>query len=108
VDLPRDIKDVLVADPKIANAVVRSSRRAYIIGATVGQTNVYFFDAEGNQIGGLDIAVTRNLNGLRAALKQAFPNSDFNVEGLGDGLVLFGNAANPLDAQNAFDIASRL
>ena len=32
IDMPRDIKDVLVADPKIANAVVRSSRRAYIIG----------------------------------------------------------------------------
>ena len=36
VDLPRDIKDVLVADPKIANAVVRSAQRAYIIGAAVG------------------------------------------------------------------------
>jgi pilus assembly protein CpaC len=35
VDLPRDIKDVLVADPKIANAVVRSAQRAYIIGAAV-------------------------------------------------------------------------
>ena len=32
IDLPGDIKDVLVADPKIANAVVRTSRRAYIIG----------------------------------------------------------------------------
>ena len=31
IDLPRDIKDVLVADPKIANAVVRSAQRAYII-----------------------------------------------------------------------------
>ena len=26
IDLPRDIKDVLVADPKIANAVVRSAQ----------------------------------------------------------------------------------
>ena len=43
LDLPRDIKDVLVADPKIANAVVRSSQRAYIIGAAVGQTNIVFF-----------------------------------------------------------------
>src|SRR5579862_6290249 len=42
IDLPRDIKDVLVADPKIANAVIRSSRRAYIIGSEVGQTNVFF------------------------------------------------------------------
>jgi len=36
---------------------MRSARRAYIIGVKVGQTNVYFFDADGNQIGGLDIAV---------------------------------------------------
>ena len=28
IDLPRDVKDVLVADPKIANAVVRSPPRA--------------------------------------------------------------------------------
>ena len=41
IDLPRDIKDVLVADPKVANAVIRSTRRAYIVGAAVGQTNVY-------------------------------------------------------------------
>ena len=32
VDLPREAKDVLVADPKIANAVIRSAQRAYIIG----------------------------------------------------------------------------
>src|SRR6266403_612139 len=45
IDLPRDIKDVLVADPKIANAVIRSAQRAYIIGAAVGQTNIVFFDS---------------------------------------------------------------
>ena len=44
IDLPRDIKDVLVADPTIANVVVRSSRRAYIIGIKQGQTNVFIFD----------------------------------------------------------------
>ena len=108
IDLPRDIKDVLVADPKIANAVVRSTRRAYIIGATIGQTNVYFFDAEGRQIAGLDIAVTLSLNGLRAAIKQALPGADIRVEGLGTGVVLLGSVSNPLDSQTAFDIASRL
>ena len=108
IDLPRDAKDVLVADPKIANAVIRSARRAYIIGATVGQTNVFFFDAEGRQIAGLDIAVTRDLNGLRAALKQALPGRDIQAEGLGGGVVLTGNVASPLESQTAFDIASRL
>jgi len=50
IDLPRDVKDVLVGDPKIANAVIRSAQRAYIIGAAVGQTNIVFFDASGGQI----------------------------------------------------------
>ena len=101
IDLPRDVKDVLVADPKIANAVIRSARRAYIIGSTVGQTNVFFFDHNGQQIIGLDIAVTRDLNGLRAAIRQALPNLDIRVEGLGEGVVLSGNVTSPIDAQTA-------
>ena len=95
VDLPRDIRDVLVADPKIANAVVRTARRAYIIGSTVGQTNVYFFDAQGQQIAGFDIAVTRDLNGIRAAIHQVLPDSDITVEGIGDGVVLAGTGVEP-------------
>ena len=95
IDLPRDIKDVLVADPKIANAVIRSAQRAYIIGAAVGQTNIVFFDSAGQQIAAYDIAVKRDLNGARAALKQIMPNADIQIDGLGDGVVLTGTAARP-------------
>src|SRR5215831_6730101 len=108
IDLPADIKDVLVADPLIANAVVRSTRRAYMIGVKVGQTNIFFFDNEGKQIAGFDIAVTRDLNGVRAALKQSMPDSDIHVEGVGDGVMLSGNAATPADSQHAYDVAARL
>ncbi|MGY4476004.1 pilus assembly protein CpaC [Bradyrhizobium sp. USDA 3364] len=108
IDLPRDIKDVLVADPKIANAVVRSAQRAYIIGATVGQTNIVFFDAAGQQIAAYDIAVKRDLNGVRAALRASLPNSDIQIEGVADGVVLTGSAASPVEAQQAGEIAARL
>jgi pilus assembly protein CpaC len=108
IDLPRDIKDVLVADPKIANAVVRSAQRAYIIGAAVGQTNIVFFDSAGQQIAAYDIAVKRDLNGVRAALKATLPNADIQAEGLGDGVMLSGSAASPIEAQQAGDLAARL
>ena len=109
IDLPADIKDVLVADPKIANAVVRSARRVYIIGVTVGQTNIFFFDAQGRQIAGFDIAVTRDLNGVRAAFKRIMPDADIHIEGVGaDGIVLSGSAASQAEAQKAYDIAARL
>jgi len=108
IDLPRDIKDVLVADPKIANAVVRSAQRAYIIGAAVGQTNIVFFDSAGQQIAAYDIAVKRDLNGVRTALKQTLPNADIQIDGLGDGVILTGSVASPIEAQQAGDLAARL
>src|SRR6202011_417662 len=108
IDLPRDIKDVLVADPKIANAVVRSAQRAYIIGAAIGQTNIVFFDSAGQQIAAYDIAVKRDLNGIRATLKQTMPNSDIQVDGLGDSVSLTGTASSQIEAQQAGDIAGRL
>src|SRR3982750_3561364 len=108
IDLPRDIKDVLVADPKIANAVVRSAQRAYIIGASIGQTNIVFFDAAGQQIAAYDIAVKRDLNGVRAALKTSLPNAEIQIEGVGDGVLLSGSAGSPIEAQQAGEIAARL
>jgi pilus assembly protein CpaC len=108
VDLPRDIKDVLVADPKIANAVVRSPQRAYIIGETVGQTNVVFFDSEGQQVAAYDIAVKRDLNGVRAALRQMLPAAGIEAEGVGDGVMLTGSVSSPIEAQQAGDVAARL
>ncbi len=108
IDLPRDIKDVLVADPKIANAVIRSAQRAYIIGAAVGQTNIVFFDSAGQQIAAYDIAVKRDLNGVRAALKQTLPNAAIQIDGLGDGVMLTGSVSNPIEAQQAADLAARL
>jgi pilus assembly protein CpaC len=108
IDLPRDVKDVLVADPKIANAVVRSAQRAYIIGGAVGQTNIIFFDAAGQQIAAYDIAVKRDLNGVRAALRQILPNADIQIEGVNDGVMLSGSVSNPIEVQQAGDLAARL
>src|SRR5579871_3207615 len=108
IDLPHEIKDVLVGDPKIAKAVVRSSQRAYIIGSAVGQTNIIFFDAGGQQIASYDIAVKRDLNGVRAALRQSLPSSDIDIEGVGDGVMLTGTATSPVESQQAYEIATRL
>jgi pilus assembly protein CpaC len=108
VDLPRDVKDVLVSDPKIANAVIRSPQRAYIIGGAVGQTNVVFFDSEGQQIAAYDVAVKRDLNGVRAALRQMLPAAGIQAEGIGDGVMLTGSVSSPIEAQQAGDVAARL
>ena len=106
IDLPREAKDVLVADPKIAHAVIRSAQRAYIIGAGVGQTNVVFFSADGQQVAAYDIAVKRDLNGMRTALRQSLPG--VQIEGVGDSVMLTGSVSSPVEAQQAGDVAAKL
>ena len=40
IDLPRDASEIFVADPKVANAVIRSARKIYLIAAGGGQTSI--------------------------------------------------------------------
>ena len=109
IRLPAEAKDVIVGDPGVVDAVVRNRNTAYLFARAVGQTNIFFFDAAGNQIAGFDIAVKRDLNGIREAIRQVVPDSDIRVEPLGaDGVVLTGIAATPADAQTAFAVAGRL
>ena len=106
VDFPRDIKDVLVADPKTANAVIRSSRRAYIIANATGGTNIVFFDVQGIQMARFDIAVAPDVGVIRTAIQKLIPGADVNVEAIGDGVMLTGTVSSQAEAQLACDVAS--
>ena len=65
-----------------------------------------FFDADGQQVAAYDIAVKRDLNGMRAALHQSLPG--VQIEGVGDSVMLTGSVSSPVEAQQAGDIAARL
>jgi pilus assembly protein CpaC len=58
IDLPVDIKEILVADPATVIVIVRTTRRVYITGVGFGKTNVFLFDRDGRQIATLDVALS--------------------------------------------------
>ncbi|WP_168801139.1 type II and III secretion system protein family protein [Rhizobium rhizophilum] len=105
VDLPADAHDILVADPAMADAVTRSSRRIYLFGKTVGQTNIFIFGADGNEIVSLDIEIERDIAGLEANLRRFIPQSDINIEIVSDNIVLTGTVRTPQDAARAQSLA---
>lgn len=105
VDLPRDAKEVFVANPRVANAIVRSTRKIFVIGQADGQTNVVVMDGEGRQIANLDINIGRDLNVLRRTIRAAMPGSQVNIVPVGDTIVLTGTVATAGDALQAMDIA---
>ena len=105
VDLPRDAAEIFVADPKVANAVVRSSRKLYIIATGGGQTSVYALDSQGRQIAQLQISIGRDVGELERILKTAMPNSQIVPRTVDNTIILTGNVDNPGEAQMALDIA---
>jgi pilus assembly protein CpaC len=107
VDLPRPAKDVLVSNPKKADAVMRTPRRAYIIGMEVGQTNIFFFDEAGQQIVAIDLVIERDVAALNAMFQKLIPGANISVDAINENVVLSGTARSPADAGRAADIAGR-
>lgn len=105
IDLPADAYDILVANPTVADAVTRTSRRIYLFGKQVGETNIFVFGANGEQIVSLDLSIERDVAGLEDHLKRYLPNSAIKVELINDNVVLSGTVETPLDAKRAEQIA---
>ncbi|QND58509.1 type II and III secretion system protein family protein [Mesorhizobium huakuii] len=106
IDLPSDAYDILVANPTVADAVTRTARRIYLFGKAVGETNIFVFGPNGEQIASLDLAVERDVAGLEDYIKRFLPTSAVKVELLNDNVVLTGTVDTPLDAKRAVDLAT--
>ncbi|AWC25762.1 type II and III secretion system protein family protein [Aminobacter sp. P9b] len=106
IDLPSDAYDILVANPAVADAVTRTARRIYLFGKSVGQTNIFVFGPNGEQIASLDLAIERDVAGLEDYIKRFIPNSQIKVELINDNVVLTGMVDTPLDAKRAVDLAT--
>ncbi len=102
-----DVREVLVADPEIADVVVRSSRRLYLIARAVGDTNAFLTDSQGRQVLTLDIRVEPDVVAVQAAIAEFVPNADVTVKALNGDLVLTGSVPSAQAADTVRAVARR-
>lgn len=105
IDLPVDARDVLVSNPAVATAILRTPRRIYVLGVRSGATDAVFFDAQGRRILALNIRVDQNVSALADTINRMIPGSQVKVEGLNDSIVLSGMVRNDADADKAVLLA---
>ena len=60
VDLPAGVAEVIVSQPTVAAAIMRTRTRAVVQGIGGGDTNIFFLDDQGRTISILDIKVSKN------------------------------------------------
>ena len=107
VELPADVRDVLVSNPAIADAVVRTARRVFVIGMAAGDTNIFLFDGADRQIAVLNLTVQRDVTGIQATIADLMPQANILVEPVNDGVILRGVVGSAAMAQTAVDVATR-
>ena len=106
VSLPAEAKDVVVGNNEIVDVVVRNKNTAYLFARKTGSTNVYFFDANGQQIMGLDLEVAVDTMALQQLIRRTLPGTHITVDVLGANVVLGGIAMNAQEAKTAVDLAN--
>jgi pilus assembly protein CpaC len=107
VQFPVPLKDVLVSDPGVLDAVVQSSDRVFLIAKKAGQTNAFFFDEYGQQILTLEVAIGADLSTLDQLLTRLIPGSNIHSEIAGRAIVLTGSVRTPVDSNMAAQIAAQ-
>lgn len=107
VRLPLPASDVLVGNPEVVDAVVRTPHAIYLFAKRTGQTNVFVFDTDGHQTLSLDIEVAHDSAALRHLIARVMPDAAIAVETVGDNVVLTGTARNAAEARRAVDLAAR-
>jgi len=105
VDLPEDAADILLSNPQIADAVIRTPRRVYIVGRAMGQTNAFFFNSRGGQIANIEIRIEPDVGPLNELFARYSPQSQIRAEALNGSLVLTGFAKSAAEADRALQMA---
>lgn len=120
VDLPAGVAEVVVSQPTVAAAIMRTRTRAIVQGIGGGDTNIFFLDDQGRTISVLDIRVIKEPsqvgNALEEALARVIPGSKIRVESVTLGnemsggqvinrVVLTGTVLSGDDKQRAGEVA---
>ncbi|HEV7277222.1 MAG TPA: type II and III secretion system protein family protein [Devosiaceae bacterium] len=107
LDLPADVQEVIVSQPGVANAIVRSKRRAIIQGVAPGGTNIFFLDYRGDAIAVLDVSVGDGGGDLVSTIARVIPGSRIDVQTFDENVVLSGTVLSGDDMQKALAIAAQ-
>lgn len=105
VSLPSDVRDIVVTNPSVANAMLHTHRRITVVGLAPGETDAVFVGANGRVIMTLKIRVDAGVAALQDNLGRMLPGSNIRAEAVNENIVLSGTATNMGEVERATQLA---
>ncbi|HEX8223346.1 MAG TPA: type II and III secretion system protein family protein [Allosphingosinicella sp.] len=101
ISLPRNVVDVWVSNPGVADVNVTSPRKLGLFGKEAGEATVIATAADGSVVYGANVRVSQNISSMDEMLRAAMPDSKITVTHVGQIAVINGTVASPADAAQA-------
>jgi pilus assembly protein CpaC len=107
IESPVPIGRASIANPEVADTVVLSGKQIYVIGKTVGVTNMTLWEKKTNQVFAVfDLKVSPDLNGLKEQLHRVLPNEgDIKLTANHEKVTLWGSVSDSTRLSKALALA---
>lgn len=106
VPLRRPARHVSVGNPGVADIISLRSEQLYVVGKTLGSTNVIAWDESGTPFASFNVEVTHDLEGLKSKLHDLLPDENIKVYSAQQQLILSGQVSSPARLDAAKQLAS--
>ncbi len=108
VQLPEPVRDIVVGNPDVVDALVRAPNQVMLVARGVGQSDITFFDRAGGVMRRISIDVHIDADGLKAVLADVLPDEPkIRVSGVGDSVYLAGTVKDDVAVTQARALARR-
>src|SRR5262249_23314106 len=98
---------ITVGNSEIVDAMPLTDQSFYLLGKTVGTTNISVYGKDERLLAVIDATVTADVEAVKAALHTMLPTDTINVRAINDSIALSGVLTSPAKVNQAVEIAKR-
>ena len=106
LDVDKPVRKLSIGNPDIADILVLRANQVYVVGKSLGTTNVVLWDASNRIIATIDIEITHDVDTLKAKLHELLPNENISVNSSQGTIILSGEVSGPAKMDAALALAT--
>lgn len=105
INLERPVARLSIGNPAVADVILTGTKQIYILGKSIGSTNLMLWDRQGHTAAIIDLNVSREFGALSSEIQRLTPNASVRVRSMGQSIVLEGHVPDAMTANKASDLA---
>lgn len=107
IQVDRPFKELLVGNPEVADVLALTNQTIYILGRTLGATNLTIYGENRELMAVLDIVVSYDVAGLKQKLYEVMPEEAVEIRTINGMVLLAGPVSTSARAAEVMSIAQR-